>query len=343
MEISTLDSDWLLANPDYLGIYRTKYDTRNFRLIINQLLSDHTRIPTITRGALIDDIFALSRTSLVNISDAYELIRYLKNEDEFVPWTAAFSAMKLQEGLLTGQEMLPNVQKYFLELILPFYNRIGWKPTDRSKEWLRTLLQPSVLSIVCRYGHRECIEQARKYYRRWYANPSLNQIPAALRSTVYCTVVREGSQQEFYFLWNRLKQETVPSEILNLLNGLSCTQDISLTLWFLNQHLDMNSIIREQDLAASIQRIAHSSHGNQVAWNWIRDNWRRLFSKWGKSGSSLSGIIEAVSSRFVNNRQRDEFITFTNSIIDKGYLSIRLFIILTIHFRHCISTISTIT
>ncbi len=318
LSISTPDSDWLLANPDYLGIYRTKYDSRNFRLIISQLLTDHTRIPTITRGALIDDIFALSRTSLVNTSDAYELIRYLKDEDEFVPWTAAYSAMRLQEDLLTGQEILLEVQHYFLELVLPLYNKINWAPIDQSKEWLRALLQPSVLSSACRYGHRECVEEARKSYRRWLSNPALNQIPATLRSTVYCTIIREGSQSEFNFLWDRLKQENVASETLNLLNGLACTQDPSLIIWFLNQHLKTNPIIRDQDLSASIQRIARSSHGNQIAWNWIRDNWEQLFTKWGKSGSSLAGIIEAVSSRFVNNRQRNEFITFANSITDKG-------------------------
>ena len=318
LPIETSDSDWLLTNPDYLGIYRAKYDARNFRLIINQLLSDHKRIPTITRGALIDDVFALSRTSLVNTTDAYELIRYLKDEDEFVPWTAAFSAMRFQEDLLAGQEILLDVQHYFLELVLPLYHKIGWSPINQTSEWLRALLQPSVLSAACRYGHRDCVEQARKSYRRWLSYPDINQIPATLRSTVYCTVVREGSHVEFNFLWERLKQETVASEVLNLLNGLACTQDPSLIIWFLNQHLKTNPIIRDQDLAASIQRVARSSHGNQIAWSWIRDNWNQLFIKWKKSVSSLSGIIEAVSSRFVNSRQRDEFITFSNSIQDKG-------------------------
>ena len=318
LPISTSDSDWLLANPDYLGIYRAKYDSRNFRLIVNQLLSNHTWIPKITRGALIDDTFALSRTSLVNATDAYELIRYLKDEDDFVPWTAAFSAMRLQEDLLTGEEILLDAQQYFLELVLPLYHKIGWAPINQSTEWLRALLQPSVLSSACRYGYQECVEQARNAYRRWSSNPSLNEIPATLRSTVYCTVVREGSRVEFNFLWDRLQQESVASETLNLLNGLACIQDPSLILWFLNQHLIVNPIIRDQDLSASIQRVSRSSHGNQIAWNWIRDNWPKIFTKWGKSGSSLSGIIEAVSSRFVNSRQRDEFLTFTNSISDKG-------------------------
>ncbi|CAF5146563.1 unnamed protein product, partial [Rotaria magnacalcarata] len=147
---------------------------------------------------------------------------------------------------------------------------------------------------------------------------ALNQIPADVRSIVYCTVVREGSQSEFNFLWARLQRESIASETFNLLKGLSCTQDPSLILWFLEQHLKNGSVIRDQDLSVSIENVARSPQANQIAWNWIRDNWSQLFDKWGKSESTLGNIIEAVSSRFVSVRQRDEFKTFADSIIDKG-------------------------
>lgn len=318
LNITTADSDWLLANPDYLGIYRTKYDPQNFRLIVTQLQTDHTRIPTITRGALIDDTFALSHTGLINATDAYELIRYLKSETDFVPWIAALSAMDRQEELLTDRDILIDVQRYFLELVLPIYNTIGWTQIDQSTEWLRTLLQPSIVSAACHYGHSECIEAARSAYRRWNLNPSLNPIPADLRSIVYCTVVREGSQSEFNFLWARLQTEPIASETLNLLAGLACTEDPSLIVWFLDQHLTNESVIRDQDSPSSIADVARSSRANHIAWNWIRDHWSTLFEKWDKSDNNLEGIIEAVSSRFVTVRQRDQFKIFADSIIDKG-------------------------
>ncbi|CAF3554685.1 unnamed protein product [Rotaria sordida] len=317
LNITTADSDWVLANPSYLGIYRTKYDPQNFRLIVTQLQTDHTRIPTITRGALIDDTFALSRTGLINATDAYELIRYLKSEIDFVPWIATLSAMNQQEELLADRDILIDVQRYFLELVLPIYNTIGWVANDQSTEWLRTLLQPSILSAACHYDHPECIEAARSAYRRWNLNPTLNQIPANLRSIVYCTVVREGSRSEFNFLWARLQIESIASETWNLLEGLACTKDPSLIVWFLDQHLTNGSVIRNQDSLLSIENVARSPAANRIAWNWIRDYWSILFEKWGKSDNTLGGIIEAVSSRFVTVRQRDEFKTFADSIIDK--------------------------
>lgn len=319
VDITTADSDWILANPGYLSIYRTKYDSENFRLIVSQLQTDHTRIPTVTRGALIDDTFALSRAGLLNATAAYELIQYLKSETDYVPWIAALSAMNGQEELLADRDILLDVQHYFLDLVLPIYNTIDWVSIEESTDWLRILLRPSIISAVCHYQHPECIESARLMYRRWTLNPNLNQIPADLRSIVYCTVVREGSRTEFDFLWTRLENELIASETLNLLTGLACTEDSSLIVWFLDQHLMNDSAIRDQDISWSIANVARSSSlGNQLVWNWIRDHWPILFEKWGKTDDNLGEIIEAVTARFINARQRDEFRTFADSIIDKG-------------------------
>ncbi|CAF1127592.1 unnamed protein product [Rotaria sordida] len=321
VNINTADSDWILANPNYLAIYRTKYDRENFRLIVTQLQSAHTRIPTINRGALIDDAFALSRAGLIDVIDAYELIRYLKSETDYIPWIAALSAMYQQEELLADRGILIDVQRYFLQLILPVYNKIEWTPIDSSTAWLQTLLQPRIVSAACHYDHPECIETARSAYRHWNVNPTLNQIPANLRSIVYCTVVRKGSRAEFNFLWTRLQTELIASETLNLLKGLACTEDLSLIVWFLDQHLSNESVIRDQDAPLSIANIARSLRANQIAWNWIRDHWFKLFEKWGKSETYLGTIIEAVSSRFITVRQRDEFKTFADSIMNKGTTS----------------------
>ncbi|CAF4682675.1 unnamed protein product [Rotaria sp. Silwood1] len=318
LTITASDSDWILANPDYLGIYRTKYDPQNFCLIMAQLEMDHTCIPTISRGALIDDVFALSRASLINASDPYTLIRYLKNETDFVPWTVALSAMNQQEVLLAEQDIILDLQNYFLELILPIYNKIGWTPVNQLTDWLQALLQPSILSTVCRYRYQECIEAAQSIYRKWKLNPTLNQIPANLRSPVYCTIIRGGSRSDFNFLWTRLQNESIANEVMNLLEGLACTEDPPLIVYFLEQHLKNDSIIRDQYVIQSITNIARSPRANQVVWNWIRDNWSKLLSKRGASLGRLSRIIEAVSSQFITVRKRDELKAFASSITNEG-------------------------
>ncbi|CAF4665184.1 unnamed protein product [Rotaria sp. Silwood1] len=209
--------------------------------------------------------------------------------------------MDHQEDLLGDHEIFLQVQLYFLNLILPLCNNIGWTLINQTTDWRRALLQPEVLSTVCYYGYRECIDAARSIYRRWYLNPARNPIPMSLRSTVYCMVVREGSHGEFEFLWNRLKHELVPSETVNLLDGLACTKDRSRIVWVLNQHLNNESVIREQDMPRSISNVARSRNSNQITWIWMQDNWSQLFSKWGKTV-----------------RQLNDFKIFADSITDKG-------------------------
>ncbi|CAF1142273.1 unnamed protein product [Rotaria sordida] len=318
LSITTSDSDWIIANPDYFGLYRVKYDSKNFNLILAQLQTDHTRIPNINRAALIDDTFAISRTFLINATEAYKLIGYLKNENDFVPWTAAFSAMNQQEYLLGDNEIFPEVQRYFLNLILPLYNSISWTTINQTTDWRRALIQPELLSAVCSYGYRDCIDTARSMFRRWYLNPVQNEIPGSLRAVVYCVAIREGSHEEFQFLWKRLEDGPIPSATLDLLHGLACTRDRSQIIWFLNQHLKNESVIREQDITYSISNVARSRDSYQIAWIWIQENWPNLFSRWGKTDSGLDQVIDDVTNRFVTIRQLNDFNIFANSIIDKG-------------------------
>lgn len=226
--------------------------------------------------------------------------------------------MDQQENLLGDHEIFVHVQRYFLSLVLPLYNSIGWANTNQSADWRQALLQPKVLRTACLYGNRECIDTARNLFHQWYLNPSQNTIQSSLRSLVYCIAIRDGTYEDFQFLWSRLGLEQDTIETSNLLFGLACTTDRSRIIWFLNQHLKDKSVIREQDLTDSIANVASTSHGYQIVWVWFQENWPKLFEKWGKTDSGLDDIIDEITNRFVTVRQLNEFQTFADSIIDKG-------------------------
>jgi aminopeptidase N len=66
--INVKSNEWLLANPNLLGFFRTNYDARNWKMIIEQLKVDHEKLTVIERAGLVDDAFNLARASknLVN-------------------------------------------------------------------------------------------------------------------------------------------------------------------------------------------------------------------------------------------------------------------------------------
>lgn len=58
---------------------------------------------------------------------------------------------------------------------------------------------------------------------------SIIRIPNNLVPVVYNSVIKEGSQTEWEYLWKRFQTENVAGEKLNILNALGHTQQANLT------------------------------------------------------------------------------------------------------------------
>ena len=82
------------------GYYRVNYDDQNWRLIIQQLKNDHTKIHVINRAQIIDDVLNIARAGLLKYEVALEVTSYLKNEKDYLPWAAALSGIEYLDEML---------------------------------------------------------------------------------------------------------------------------------------------------------------------------------------------------------------------------------------------------
>ena len=101
-------SSWYIANIRHTGWYRVNYDQDNWRLLINQLLKNHTLIHPIHRAQLLDDSFYLAQTEDVNRTLWFDLTKYLANETDPLPLDSALDHFitldnKIQEDYETHQ------------------------------------------------------------------------------------------------------------------------------------------------------------------------------------------------------------------------------------------------
>lgn len=55
---------------------------------------------------------------------------------------------------------------------------------------------------------------------------------------VYCSVVSEGTDKEWNFLWNKFKAENVAAEQVTILNSLGCTKQAKLIE--VDRHFEIN-------------------------------------------------------------------------------------------------------
>lgn len=91
---------WAIVNIQETGFYRVNYDYENWKLIFNQLITNHTEIHALNRAQILDDAMNLARSGLLTYNMALSLTTYLKNERHYLPWKAGFNSLAYINSML---------------------------------------------------------------------------------------------------------------------------------------------------------------------------------------------------------------------------------------------------
>ena len=75
------------------GYYRVAYEEENW-VALTQSLKTKKHINRLNRAQLIDDAMNLARSNYVSYSTALELLTYLRLENDYIPWEAAFRSLE---------------------------------------------------------------------------------------------------------------------------------------------------------------------------------------------------------------------------------------------------------
>ena len=69
--------------------FRVNYDTKNWDLIIDTMMKNHTAIHEVNRAQLVDDALNLARAGLIDYEIALGLTNHLGREFDYIPWKGA--------------------------------------------------------------------------------------------------------------------------------------------------------------------------------------------------------------------------------------------------------------
>lgn len=101
-----------------------------------------------------------------------------------------------------------------------------------------------------------------------------SSIPNDKRSLVYCEGIKQGSEVEWDFVYEKYHNETDKNKRNQLLYGLSCSREP----WLINKYFNMHSHYSEDSLMSLTYGLQHS-HSYLITWNYIRENWNLLIQK----------------------------------------------------------------
>ncbi|NWY55925.1 AMPN Aminopeptidase, partial [Chionis minor] len=314
-------NSWLLLNLNVSGYFRVNYNLENWDQLLSQLSSNHQDIPVINRAQIIDDAFNLARAKYLNVTVALRTTQFLSNETEYMPWEAALNNLQYFRLMFDRSEVFGVMTKYIRNQVTPLFNhyeRITNNWTNIPSGLMDQYNEINAINTACSYGIPECLNLSAQYYEDWQKNIAQNPIPPNLRSSIYCSIVATGGEEAWDFIWKRFQEATVVSEADKLRTALSCSREP----WILNRYLQYTldpKKIRKQDATATINSIASNVVGQPLAWDFIRSNWKALFSQYGGGSFSFSRLILSVTQRFSTEFELQQLEQFKKDNQDVGF------------------------
>ncbi|XP_023696332.1 thyrotropin-releasing hormone-degrading ectoenzyme-like isoform X2 [Paramormyrops kingsleyae] len=296
------EGTWLLGNINQTGYFRVNYDLQNWKLLLEQLMRNPEIISVGNRAGLIDDVFNLARAGYLPQNIPMEIICYLPQEREFLPWHAASRCLYQLDKLLDRTDEYSVFSDYVLKQVASVYHRLGW-PTSFSNSsimhgaYQTQELQREVIMLACSFGNKHCHRQAVSLISDWISS-NKNRIPPNVRDIVYCTGVSLMDEDVWEFIWMKFHSTTAISEKKVLLEALTCSDNTFLLNRLLNLSLGTD-LVPDQDVIDIIIHVGRNPHGRPLAWRYFREKWEILNARYGEALFMNSKLISGVTE-FLN-------------------------------------------
>lgn len=302
------DVKWIKFNVGQRGFYRIGYDSAGWNAIIHLLKTDHEALTPADRASLIDDVFTLIKAGSISAAVALDLSMYLKAETRYIPWHTALGHLFQWVQLIFNYPAHTLMLEYIHNLVLPHYHRIGWNDTGTH---LERLLRYEILWAAVQCGNTHAIQEAQLLFFEWRNHGLI--IPPNLRSVVYSTGVRYGTEDDWRYCWQVYNTSTIPSETTLMLQAMAQTRDPWLMQQYLEYTLD-NVKIRPQDVMTVLKEVSKNPGGRLPAWRMVRQHWSKISQLFGHGSFTIGAIIKAVTSPFTSSFDLGEVESFFKEV-----------------------------
>ncbi|XP_047471493.1 aminopeptidase N-like [Penaeus chinensis] len=273
-----LKDQWVIFNLQQTGYYRVNYDDSNWGLLIQQLKDDHEVIHVVNRAQIIDDAMNLARAGQLRYETALHMLSYLKNETEYLPWSAALNSLDYLDSMLGASMDRGAIKSFLLDLMMPLYNSLGLTNETEDSRPVQHL-QELAVNWACKLGHPQCLNDAVTSYRVWMEVPNNKSIISPIvKPSVYCHAIAEGGASEWAFGWDQYLKSNVASERAKLLYGLGCSKEVTVLTSYLEMAFQHKGDIRRQDSIIVFTSVAKNEFGRALAWSFLKDRWNDVFT-----------------------------------------------------------------
>ena len=149
------------------------------------------------RTQFILDAFYLAKANKLPLLKAYNLSKYIVNEEHFTPW-AMFDSMFDNRYRLLMTQYKDSLNTYLSYLSAKQYQRLGWNDSEGNDITKR--LRALIVDISCFYGNRKCLEDAYEQFQQWKSGQQ--PLPPNLRNSILrYAILQSNDSDDFEFVW----------------------------------------------------------------------------------------------------------------------------------------------
>ncbi|XP_030370374.1 uncharacterized protein LOC115620994 [Scaptodrosophila lebanonensis] len=297
---------WIKFNHDQVGYYRVNYQETLWESLAERLESSPDTFTSGDRASLLNDAFALADSTQLPYDVALDMTRYLKEEQDYVPWSVAASKLTSLKRTLYYTNSYVKYKKYATALIDPIYTALGWTVGE---DHLNNRLRVTALSAACSLGLESCLTEVGVQFNSWLATPNERPNPDVREIVYYYGMLSVGNQEIWEAVWKLFIAETDASEKSKLMYGLAAVQEP----WLLQRYIDEawnEENVRGQDYFTCLTYIAANPVGEPLVWDHVRENWTKLVERFGLNERYLGNLIPSITARFNTQTKLEEMESF---------------------------------
>lgn len=280
-----------------------KYD----QTLMDDIMKEAKDLDPVSQLQLMQDLRLLAEGKQVSYADLVPVLELFKNSESHLVIDALYTtAAQLRQFVEAGSAEEANLRAFYNDLSKDQVARLGWMPkAGESDEDIQ--MRPYILSASL-YGKNEASEkQAHEIYVEY--QDKLASLSADIRAYVLINEVENYGSSDLTDKLVALYQATSdPSFKMDLEAAIVKSKDEKelkkIISWFENAE-----IVKPQDLRGWFRGVLSNAKGEQLAWDWIRDEWAWMEKTVG-GDMEFATFITVISKVFKTQKRYDEFDSF---------------------------------
>ncbi|MCL4462004.1 MAG: M1 family metallopeptidase [Nitrospirae bacterium] len=297
---------WESLNTGHTGFFRVLEDERS-RSLRREAIRAGT-IPVADRLGFANDLFALGRAGLLPLSEYLGTLPVYRQEDRYIVWADIASHLGWLQGLLAFSDGWEIFDPFVVFLMTDAFRKTGWEvsPDDsHQKRLLRSLL----LSGLGLHGDTPTSERCGQLFSERVRRP--DAIHPDLRLAIYRTVASSGDpdlHRTFRSLAEEAESQEEKNRLYSAMAAFRRPDCLRTTLEFA-----VSSAVRIQDTVSIVSQVGANSWGEDVAWDFFRENFDLFRKRYEAGGFALQRLVKGVSEGFRTRERKEEVAGFFSS------------------------------